>query len=221
MPLNQGQVIDISQTSATDGNQYTAPLDRQSAQVVTELHGKYYQWAFRGRLFIGSTPIAGVAIPISSSTAPTPCLWNPIGSGVNAVLVRYTAAYTGGTGVVTGFGYYALTGAGSVIGAANAPVSAFAATTPTNAMVGFGAASKVKWSSTGTVTLTAAGTLVKAMNMGQAVTAATNTNLPQGGIVEDFDGTLIIPPGVLFYPAGTAASGDTFAQSLVWYEAPI
>ena len=26
---------------------------------------------------------------------------------------------------------------------------------------------------------------------------------------------------MLFYPAATAASGDTLAQSLVWYEAPI
>jgi hypothetical protein len=220
MPLSQGSQFDFTQTTATDGNTYTVPQGRQTEQIVSELHGKYYQWAYRGRMFIGSSPIAGVAIPISSTTAPTPCIWNPLGSGVNVVLIRYTAAYTGGTGVVTGFGYYALTGAGATIGTA-APISAFAATTPTNAIIGGGLASKVKFSSTGTVTLTSAGTLVKAMNMGQAVTAATNTNLPQGGISEDFDGTLIIPPGVLFYTAGTAASGDTFAQSFVWYEAPI
>lgn len=220
MPLSQGQVIDVTQSSATDGNEYKIPLDRQLSQVFSELHGKYYQWAYRGRLFIGSTPIAGVAIPISSTTAPTPVLWNPAGSGVNLVLIRYTAAYTGGTGAVSGFGYYALTAAGSAI-ATGAPVSAFAATTPTNALIGAGQASKAKFSATGTVTLAAAGTLVKAASLGQAVAAATNANLPAPGLIEDFDGSIIIPPGVLFYPAATAASGDTFAQSLTWYEAPV
>ena len=220
MAIGQGTIIDTSQVTGTDGNTYNIPLGRQTDQLVSELHGKYYNWAYRGKVFIGSTPIAGVAIPISSTTAPTPCLRNPLGSGVNLVLIRYTAAYTGGTGAVTGFGYYALTNAGGTIGTA-APVSAFAATTPTNALIGFGAASRAKFSGTGTVTLTTAGTLVRPMALGQAVAAATNANLPQPGIQDDFDGTVIIPPGVLFYPAGTAASGDTFAQSLIWYEAPI
>lgn len=220
MALNTGLVVDVTQVVTTDGNNYPYPQGKQSEQIVTELHGKYYPWAYRGRVFIGATPISGVAIPISSTVAPTPVLWNPIGSGVNAVLIRYTSAYTGGTGVVTGFGYYALTNAGSQIGTA-APVVSFAGTTPANAMIGGGANSKVRWSSTGTVTLIAAGTLVRPMNLGQAVAAATSTNLPQGGVSEDFEGTMIIPPGVLFYPAATAASGATFAQTLIWYEAPV
>lgn len=220
MPIGQGQVLAPPQSiQATVGNNYPISIGRQTEQIVTELHGKYYQWAYNGQLFIGSTPIAGVAIPISSTTAPTPCLWNPLGSGVNAVLVAYYVGYTGGTGVVGGLGYYVLTGAGSVIGT-GAPFTAFAATTPSNALVGFGNSSKVKWSSTGTCTLTTAGTLLRGFGVGQSAPVAAGTSI-WGLYVDTFDGTIIIPPGVAFYPAATAASGDTFVQSLIWYEAPI
>jgi hypothetical protein len=152
MAINQGRVSNPSAVSYSDSNTYDILQGRQGEQVFAELHGKYYVQAQRGNLFIGSTPIAGTAIPISSSTSPTPCLWNPAGSGKNAVLVAYYIGYSGGTGVVGALGYYAVTGAGSAIGTA-APFSAFAATTPTNALIGAGNTSVMKWSSTGTCTL--------------------------------------------------------------------
>jgi hypothetical protein len=219
MAINQGVVTAPSLTSISDGQNPTILMGRQAEQIFAELHGKYYTQTLRGNLYVGSTPIAGVAIPISSSTAPTPCLWNPAGSGTNAVLVAYYLGYTGGTGVVGGLGYYAVTGAGNAI-ATGAPFSAFASTTPTNGLVGSGGSSKMKWSSTGTNTLTTAGTLVRGFGVGQSAVAAAGTSI-WGLYVDYFDGTMIIPPGVAWYPAATAASVDTFVQSLIWYEAPI
>lgn len=219
MAISQGSVLNPSPVSYSDGNTYNILQGRQGEQIVTELHGKYYVQAQRGNLFIGATPIAGVAVPISSSTSPTPCLWNPAGSGVNAVLVSYYIGYSGGTGVVGALGYYAVTGAGSAIGTA-APFSAFAATTPTNALIGLGNSSKMKWSSTGTCTLTTAGTLIRGFGMGQSAPVSAGTSI-WGLYVDNFDGTMIVPPGVAIYPAATAASGDTFVQALLWYEAPI
>jgi hypothetical protein len=219
MAINQGRVNNLSAVSYSDGNTYDILQGRQGEQIVTELHGKYYAQAQRGNLFIGSSPIAGVAIPISTSTSPTPCLWNPAGSGKNAILVSYYIGYSGGTGVVGALGYYAVTGAGAAIGT-GAPFSAFAATTPTNALIGAGNASVMKWSSTGTCTLTTAGTLVRGFGVGQSAPVSAGTSI-WGLYVDQFDGTMIVPPGVAIYPAATAASGDTFVQTFIWYESPI
>lgn len=219
MPLIVGQVGAPPVTSFPDGSQPNALMGKSAEIIFSELHGKYYTQTVRGNVFHGSTPIAGVAIPISSSTSPTPVLWNPSGSGVNVILLNYTAAYTGGTGVVGAFAYYVVTGAGNTI-ATGAPFSAFAATTPTNGLVGAGNTSKVKFSATGTCTLTTAGVLLKPFGVGQSAVASAGTSI-WGPFREDFDGSIVIPPGVAIYPAATAASVDTFAQSLSWEEAPI
>ena len=69
MPALQVQVGAPSNTSATDGNLYNQLGGKAAEGIVAELHGKYYTQNYRGNCFTLSTVGAGLAVPISSSTA--------------------------------------------------------------------------------------------------------------------------------------------------------
>lgn len=72
---------------------------------------------------------AGKAMLASATTGNQPTLWNPVGSGVYAVLRSLTLQWTSGT-ITTGGFLWALTSpAGSAIGTA-APIVTFTAITP-------------------------------------------------------------------------------------------
>lgn len=185
-------------------------------------HGDYYSQTVAGAMFIGQSvaPKTGILIPIADSASPTFGLWNPAGSAKNAVLVRLAAGFvstTGAPGVIT---YNALTGAGNAIGTA-APISAFNQVAPTNCLVGSGAASVMKFTGAGTNTLTTAGTTIGTSGISQLTTTGATSSAPSYAITDDFNGRLIIPPGVFFYVTGSAALLSLFDLSLTWYEAPV
>lgn len=94
MPATQVLPGAPSNVSLPDQQLVTQLGGKAGEGVVTELHGKYYNQNYRGNLFMISTVGAGLAIPVLTTTAPTMVLWNPLGSGKNAVLVRYAAANT-------------------------------------------------------------------------------------------------------------------------------
>ena len=124
MAIGQGRVLNQSAVSGTDGNSYDVLQGKQTEQIVSELHGKYFEQASRGNLFYINTVAAGLAVPIQSTTAPTVMLWNPLGSGKNAVLIKFNAAYASGTSVATPIGLVGTNNAGNVI-ATGAAITAF------------------------------------------------------------------------------------------------
>lgn len=189
---------------------------------MTLAYPDYYSQTVAGNMFVGAseTPKTGKAIPIADTTAPIFALWNPAGSGKNAVLVRFSVVFVSTTGAPGGILYNALTGAGSAIGTA-APLSAFHSTTPTNCLVGSGYTSAMKFSGAATNTLTTAGTTIDNMGISQLTTTGATTSAPLWKAVDDFNGRLIIPPGVVFYPTGTDALLSLFDISLSWFEVPI
>ena len=194
-------------------------LGKQGELIVNELGAKNYTQCLRGNIFSVSTVVAGLAIPISTTTAPTVALWNPAGSGKNAVLIRFNWAYVSGTSVGGAFGLQYQLNAGNTV-ATGAVYSAFANSTALNGIIGGGNTSVVRASAAGTNTLSAAGTnVVLWMNHENAVLAATAVNGAQ--MSYDFDGLVIVPPGVTVYVVGSAASGALLSQTLVWAELPI
>lgn len=217
MPVMQGQVFDVTQSSATDGNaSYTAPLGRQLDQLVSELHGKFYTQAYRGRVFWGSSASAGAAIPAAGATAVTGhILWNPSGNTRNAVPIMALFGWVATTEAPGNLQYSFLTGAGSGIATA-APISAFTAATAQNALLG-GPSSVMKFGTA--ATLTTAGTLLGTLGLNHLTTTGTAT-FGSFTAAFVFDGTLIVPPGVALYPTASAATASTYTQTLVWYEAP-
>src|SRR4051812_2446876 len=64
------------------GGLQSAALGPTAEQWTADIHGKMYAAAVNNRLFISTTLIAGVTIPVNTATAATCVLHNPLGSGV-------------------------------------------------------------------------------------------------------------------------------------------
>ena len=227
MPATQVQPSAPSNVSLPDNQLVTQLGGKAGEAVVTELHGKYYNQNYRGNCFFVSTVAAGLAIPIFSTTAPTLCLWNPSGSGKNAVLIRASASNTLNVTTVQGaFLLMAQFNAGNTI-ATGAVFTAFTqaalGTNLFNCNLGGGNVSVMKSAATATNTLTGGSTSVIA-NMGQinpTTIAGAVASGSQPALVYDFDGTVIVPPGVVVYFAASSATTALFEQSLLWEEVPV
>lgn len=179
--------------------------------------GKYFSEVSLGRVFIGSTAAAGVALPISTGTAVTFGLWNT-STTKWAVPLWISIGYTSGTIALGEFGManqdcgYAL--------ATAAPLSAFTdGTTATvkNALLGSGQTSALRFTPS-TATLTAGGTACAWL--GRSSESATAGLGVVGGFYHDFDGSLIVRPGQLLFPCGSVAQTGIFTISMAWAEIP-
>lgn len=175
--------------------------------------GKYFTETLAGRVFIGSTAAAGVAMPISTGTAVTFGIWNTSTTKF-AVPLWLSIGFTSGTIALGEFGV-ANQDCGYAIGTA-APLSAVTAGTPKNALLGSGAASSVTFIPA-TATLTAGGTAVKWLGAAnESATPGTGVS----GVYHDFDGSLIVRPGQLLFACGSVAQTGIFTMSMGWAEIP-
>ena len=216
--LIQGQVGPLPNASITDGQNPNLLQGKFGELIVAEAMAKYYTMTYRGAVFHGASAAAGILIPISTTTAPTFALWNPSGSGKNAVLLKFLLGWVSTTGAPGSVLYMFKTGVGASIGT---PISAFAtvAGNPVNGLLGSGNASSMLFAPA-TATINAAGTVLRPMGVSQLTTTGTAT-FGTATMVEDFEGTIIVPPGVLFYIAGSAALLSLFAHGLIWAEVPV
>jgi hypothetical protein len=195
------------------------------------LNGLHYDDVVMGRVFSQAATPLGLAIPLYTATAIAGGMpiWNPPGSNVNVELIRVDIGYASGTAAFSALGV--MVGELSSIGTATG-CSAFAQTTPVNALGGLASGgSKVRSSNTGTVTVTA-GTAAAAVpgvpgagwvrTLG-SINLEAETGTAHGTTVAsyDFGGTLVIPPGTLVYLAGTKATVALYASAIVWKEMPI
>lgn len=214
MALNQVTTINPSNSSIPDGGTSTALAGKQGEQIVTELHGKWYTQAYRGNVFIGSTALAGTVIPINAaSLVSTFTLWNPLGSGKNLELISYDLGIAGTTTAVIGsigLVFQAAVGAAIVI-----PTSQ-TALTPINAVIGLGNAPVAKLLSAGTLTGTPS--VLGSLGISFGTTGAT----PGPATAHyEFDGKMIVPPGVLITTVSTAAQTQAMQQQFIWAEVPV
>lgn len=176
--------------------------------------GKYATAVAAGRVFIGSTAAAGTAFPISTGTAVTFGLWNT-STTKYAIPLLFTAGFTSGT-IALGTMGFANQDCGYALGTA-APLSAFTAGTPKNALLGSGNASAMQFTPSA-ATLTAGGTAC--YWLGAGIESAT-AGLGVFRVKEDFDGTLIVRPGQLLFVCGSVAQTGLFSMSLAWEEVNI
>ena len=217
----QGQVGPIPNPALQDGLQPNILLGRSGEVIVAELHGKYYTQTSRGNVFIGSTATAGVTLPVVSNTVQTFGLWNPLGSGKNAVLIKSQIGWVSGPGAPGNFVYGFQLNVGSQIGT-GAAITGYTTTAPVNGLLGSGLATVMKFGAVAAAfTLTTAPTLLRTMGVSQLTTTAATTTAPWWMAFEDFDGTLIIPPGVIFTIAGNVAPTTVADVALTWAEVPV
>lgn len=215
----------ISQGRGRDGKVGDVALNPWGAQLVSQAHGKYADVALKGDLYYTSTVVAGLAIPIDTTTAPRVMLWNPSGSGVNAVLGKFHASQASGTTAGGTVGLMAVSTTvevGSNIATGNL-ITSFAqdvfGTNVFNAKLNSGNRPKVKSSSQGTNAITA-GTWIRTLGMQYGAIITTSAVHTGSNFSHDFDGEVVLPPGTAVYIASNIASVALFQTTLSWYEVP-
>lgn len=200
-------------------NQWANLAGGRSGEALTGmLHAPYYEAVKRGRVFIGSNAVTGLAIPIYSAKANALTLWNPTGSGVDLVLLAYYAGFYSTAGIAGSIGYFRVTPAGSDIGT-GAPIITATQTSPMNAYLNGGYASVAKFSpAVNTVTDTPTIIQTAALSI-STLTVATAVAPFQ--MVDKIEGRIVVPPNCAVQVCGTTAIAIVANQSLVWEEVPV
>ena len=225
----QGTVGQPSAQSIQPGTQTNVRQGNLGDVIVSELHGRFYEQVYRGNVYSagsGATALSANTITLVAATTPIVGVWNPLASTVNLVILQasiqtYINTYT--TPVGCGPLLWATSTGNGVISTGSAPFNR--------------------------KTLSAAGSQAKAFNGGTALTSLTNnlvvleaadfshtgsltygtivaptsgTTVTSYGGVQNFDGSLIVPPGgVLALLNTTSTTTMTAGSRLLWEEVPV
>lgn len=188
--------------AAASGSNALLRMGAQSDLINSNLHGVYYEQAYRGNIFRIANQAAVSTTAALATTWTGLAISNPAGSGVNAVINLFTCAQfaagtAGAIGIMTGSG----AAAGSLV--------------PKNAIIG---------GPTGKVTASAGATIatpVLDIVVGNLGSVATTGYGLSSAISFDMEGSIIVPPG--FYAASytTAATTTALIFGFQWEEIPV
>src|SRR5690242_9132839 len=88
-----------------DGVKSPVRGNKEGALVTSHLHGKYYEAASRGNVFVASTLAAGIVVPFIAATMTSKfTLVNPAASGMVAELIDINVLQVPGSALITGLG---------------------------------------------------------------------------------------------------------------------
>lgn len=201
MAIMQGTVA--TPAKAGDGIG-TALLGRNLDQLVSELHGKWYNAAYANRLFVGSALIAGVTIPVNTTTAPTFTLFNPAGSNVNLELVTLDVGWPAAATTVVA------TLLASLSTQTPTSVTSGGVTLPMPMGAGGNALAKLYTAATITA-ITSHIPLLQITSTADAMVASHY----------EFDGRVVIAPGSLVSITSTPVQTGVAIPSICWAEWPV
>lgn len=213
--LIQGQVGPSSVQSSAAGTNPTIRQGQLGDVIVTELHGRYYEQAYRGSVFSLSVSTAAAITAYVGAAAGTPqiAVYNPVGSGKNLAILQ--ASYNN---VVSA------SGAGTVawgvwFGPTVAPTAATNAVATNMATLQKAGSIASCWTNTA---LTSSTALLNQYPVGFYYWAtAAGVAAPQMTVAE-IAGSIIVPPGCMFALGGTAAlTSATWTGNVTWEEVPI
>lgn len=218
--------LEVGPQVVSDGAFPVARGGKGGEQIIQQLHGRYYEQVARGNVFsIGSsiTALSANTIGLTASGTPIVGVWNPSTSAVNLVMLQ--AALTCVANNLT-------SGAGPGVFAWAASIGNTAISTGSNPV--------------NRKTLASSGSAAKGFPGGVALTGLTNNlaifegaDLPSpSGLtyttigstalmpgfsgVQNFDGSLIVPPGgVLALVNTTSTTVFSVASRLMWEEVPL
>ena len=69
----------VGPTRADYGDKRELRLGYDAELITSDIHGRYYQAALNGNMFIATTLTAGIALIVAATTGNHPTLWNPAG----------------------------------------------------------------------------------------------------------------------------------------------
>ena len=177
-------------------------VGRDNDHIMSILNPDEYEWALRGNMFrlanqAAVTTTAGLATTFTGLSVA-----NPIGSGVNLVMIRFSVAQIA-VAVAGGVGYMSGTGASA------------GALVPRNCFQGSGGVSKA----IGSAGSTLGGTPVIEELVGSVGSLATTGYGLQIGLTAPMN-NLLIPPGNFVASYTTAACTSAFVFTYTWVEIP-
>ena len=191
----------------------TAPFRQgRGGDMVSNMFGKYGEVARRGRLFHGSTDVTGAAPGTAIGTAAAIALGNPIGSGVDLIVLRAICHYKSGT---LGTGHIDWIAHGN-----NLILPTGTAIATQNGRIG--GPQPIGRLLDGATVLTG-GLLFRPFAYLAPYLASTVTaDLKLIGL-DEVDGAIIVAPGTSVSLQATAAAGSTplVRYGVMWAEAPV
>lgn len=208
--LIQGSVGQPSITSIQPGTTPTLRQGQLGEMVVQELHGRYYETAYRRNMFNAATQ-AGVTTSAGLGTAVTGLiLTNPTTSTVNLVPNKI------------GFTVNAVPAATMVVGLAfNTSTTAVTQTTAITTRNNFLGGAVAQGLVASSVTLPTAGIISHVF--GTVDYIATPANVYNKNVMLiDLEGSIVMPPGSYIHIyTSTASAASTFFGSIQWEEVPV
>ena len=225
--------MDISSQVGLQNNQAgnTAKIlrsGRTGELGVGEAHGRFYEPTYWGTVFsigMGANALSSNTITLVAATTPILGVWNPMSSTVNLVMLQ--AAIQVYINTLT-----TPAGCGPFVWAASTGVSTITTgLAPFNhkTMVSSGSQAKGFNPTTALTGLVAANNLVvfegadfqnpSILALGTIIAPTTGTSIFSFGGVQNFDGSLIVPPGgVLALLNTTSTTTMSVAGRLMWEE---
>lgn len=195
--------------------------------IVSELHGRFYEQVYRGNVFsIGCqlTALSAATVLLTASSQPIVGVWNPTTSTVNLAILQASlvAAINNVTSVAPGAYVWASSVGNTALSAGLSPFNR-----KTLASVGSQAkafslstASLLTGLTNNVVVFDAAEFNTASALLTTTVAAATPTPSVSG--VQNFDGSLIVPPGGVLALLNTISSTThSVAGRLMWEEVPL
>jgi hypothetical protein len=213
--LIQGQVGPASTQSLSSGTNPTIRLGQLGDMIASQLHGRYYEQAYRGSVFSLSVSTAAAITAYVGAAAGQPqiAVYNPVGSGKNLAILQ--ASYNN---------VVAASGAGTVawglwFGPTVAPTAATNAVATNMATLQKAGSSALCWTNTA---LTSSTALLNQYPVGFYYWATAASALAPAMRIVEPAGSIIVPPGCMFALGGSAAlTSATWTGNVTWEEVPI
>ena len=213
----------------SDGAGSAIRQDRSGAAIIQQLHGRFFEQVMRGNVYsIGCVPtaLAAATIALTSSGQPIVGIWNPVTSGVNAVILQ--AMLVDFINNVTSVALGGFVWASSLGNSANMSASL----APFNRKTLANSGSAVRAFSLSTASLLTGLTTTPLVVFEPAefntasglltTTVAAATPTPSVSGVQYFDGSLIVPPGGILGLFNTiSVTTHTVSARLMWEEVPV
>jgi hypothetical protein len=211
----------VGPVNIPDGDAHNQPLRLGNGGeiLLTQNHGKYFEAATRGNLFV-ATSATPINIPVDTALSTFPTLWNPSGSGVALEIVRVSLTQSAATPAAPGaLEWFFAKRAGNAIGTLG-PMTVFTNIPPVNLLLGGGRISKARYAQAVTWTIGQRPIYLMGTGVTQDTWAAASTN-PVWSINIDFEGMLVVPPDAALCLVATVATATTYFVSIVFQENPL
>jgi hypothetical protein len=219
------QTLQTGVQNVADGSLITARADKQGAAAVSELHGRYYMQNYYGNLYsIGSstTALSANTITLTSTTTPIVGVYNPSNSPVNLVILQASlqVSVQAASSTAQGSWVWASSIGNTAISTGSAPFNRKTLKNTGSQALGFPG---------GTALTGLTNNLVIFENAdfggGLAITTASvaaTTPVLVTDSVQNFDGSLIVPPGGVLALLNTVSTTNlSVASRLMWEEVPV